>query len=175
MQMLFAPDEQQHLRSMCMAACARAGAVASKPFEESARKAEEIVRDQFGDELSAEELRMLCKVGEPSCTFHEYALAMMVKLGKIDQDDIDDCARHFQKLDTDNDGVLTVKDLNERERADYSTGHGVRETRKVAQHQLFVGVLSTAPREDACPPKSSAHEEGAEAKECTKEEQLRRP
>ena len=120
-----------------------AGAVASKPFEASKRKAEDIVRNQFGDELTAEELRMLCKVGEPSCSFHEYVLAMMVKLGKIDQDDIDACASHFQKLDTDNDGVLTVKDLNEREKEDYATGHGVRETRSPSSQHL--GILGSVP------------------------------
>ena len=123
-----------------------AGAVASKPFEESKRKAEDIVRNQFGDELTAEELRMLCKVGEPSCSFHEYVLAMMVKLGKIDQDDIDACASHFQKLDTDNDGVLTVKDLNEREREDYATGHGVRETRSISSRHI--GIFDPVPPVD---------------------------
>ena len=139
------------------------GAVASKPFEESARRAEEIVRNQFGEELTAEELRMLCKVGQRSCTFHEYMLAMMIKLGKIDQDDIDDCARSFQKLDTDNDGVLTVKDLNNRERKDYATGHGVRESRNVSSHQLFVGVLDTVPpNEEASMNRSSGDENAAE-------------
>jgi hypothetical protein len=140
------------------------GAVASKPFEESAHRAEEIVRNQFGEELTAEELRMLCKVGAPSCTFHEYVLAMMIKLGKIDQDDIDDCARSFQKLDTDNDGMLTVKDLNKREREDYATGQGVRETRDMSSHELFVGVLSTVPpNEDA--PRNSGDEKGVERTE----------
>lgn len=154
-----------------MVVCARTGAVASKPFEESARKAEEIVRDQFGDELTAEELRMLCKVGEPSCTFHEYVLAMMVKLGKIDQDDIDGCVGHFQKLDTDGDGVLTVKDLNDRERQDYVTGQGVRETRDLSERRLFVGVLDTVPDEPDS--ESSVHEEGVDPEERTEEEQLR--
>lgn len=45
------------------------GAVASKPFEASARNAELQVRSQFGDELDAEELRMLCMVGKPSCDY----------------------------------------------------------------------------------------------------------
>lgn len=54
---------------------------------------------------------------------------MMIKLGKINQDDIDACYPHFQKLDRDGDGELTVKDLNDREKEDYETGHGVRETR----------------------------------------------
>lgn len=51
---------------------------------------------------------------------------MMIKLGKINQDDIDACYPYFATLDKDGDGELTVKDLNEREREDYESGHGVR-------------------------------------------------
>jgi potassium channel subfamily K len=109
--------------------CNLVGALASKTFEEDERLNEELVQRQFGDQLTAEELRMLCKVGaEATCTYHEYVLAMMVKLGKIDQDDIDSCRVHFAKLDRDGDGSLTVKDLSEKEMADYNTGHGIRTT-----------------------------------------------
>lgn len=119
------------------------GAVAKKPFERSAQEAQRLVENQFGDALSAEELRMLCKVGEQSCSFHEYVLAMMIKLGKISQDDIDSCASNFQRLDKDGDGILTVRDLSEREREDYDIGHGVRETRSTASIPVEALVVAS--------------------------------
>eukprot|EP01043_Picozoa_sp_COSAG02_P006834 COSAG02_NODE_199_length_29529_cov_32.558289_3_plen_324_part_00 len=108
------------------------GALASKVFEAEEKLNAELVHRQFGTELTAEELRMICKVHENgrgmTCTYHDYVLAMMVKLGKIDQDDIDSCRAHFQQLDKDGDGLLTVKDLSREERADFDSGHGIHHT-----------------------------------------------
>ena len=66
----------------------------------------------------------------------------MIKLGKITQDDIDGCVPHFEKLDKDGDGVLTVKDLSKRERQDYDSGHGVRETRASRGPLLFESSIT---------------------------------
>ena len=64
--------------------------------------------------------------GVGQCTREQYVLAMLIKVNKIDQDDIDALERQFSRLDTDHDGKLTPADLTEVERADYETGLGVQ-------------------------------------------------
>ena len=73
---------------------------------------------------------MLCTGHETNgvgmCTREQYVLAMLIKMCKINQDDIDSLERQFNRLDTDTDGVLTRDDLSKLERADYDTGLGVQ-------------------------------------------------
>ena len=113
--------------------CGFVGEIANIPFERAAAKWEATVRSQFGSELTSSELRMLCKVDGDTCTFEQYVLAMLVKLGKIDQDDIDACREHFDLLDKDGDGSLTVEDLSDAEKASYHSGAGIMRTSTLAR------------------------------------------
>ena len=60
--------------------------------------------------------------GEGRCTREQYVLAMLLKLGKSDQDEIDELEEQFDTLDKNHDGVLTHADLSAAEQAEYERG-----------------------------------------------------
>eukprot|EP01052_Picozoa_sp_SAG31_P006168 SAG31_NODE_281_length_18584_cov_10.762564_7_plen_97_part_00 len=63
--------------------------------------------------------------GGETCNRDQYVLAMLIKLGKVDQDDIDRVEQQFDKLDKTGDGILDLNDLSAAEQDDYRTGIGI--------------------------------------------------
>ncbi len=49
--------------------------------------------------------------GLDECTREMFALAMLVRLGKVSEQDIKETFRAFRRLDVNNDGVLTSKSI----------------------------------------------------------------
>lgn len=95
------------------------------PLELRKRRIEQAVLTQFGDQLDDAALRELATgplvkrlqlsnhsvTGLEECTREMFALAMMVRLGKVTETDIKQTFKAFRRLDVDNEGVLTTKSI----------------------------------------------------------------
>lgn len=95
------------------------------PLELRKRRIEQAVLTQFGDQLDDVALRELATgplmqnlqlsthstTGLEECTREMFALAMLVRLGKVSETDIKQTFRAFRRLDVDNDGMLTTKSI----------------------------------------------------------------
>lgn len=74
------------------------------------------VLNQFGDDLSAHELRsvILLSCADPNktrCSKDEFILGMLVRQNKLNFEDIDTVGKQFDSYDTDRSGVLDVNDI----------------------------------------------------------------
>ncbi|KAG7349622.1 TrkA-N domain containing protein [Nitzschia inconspicua] len=97
------------------------------PLELRKRRTEKAVLTQFGDTLDDEALRELAtgpviqrinlaskdSRGLDLCTREMFALAMLIRLGKVTEQDINLTFSAFRKLDVNNDGVLNSKSIIE--------------------------------------------------------------
>jgi len=95
------------------------------PLELRKRRTERAVISQFGDSLDEEALRELATGplvqhinlerrdprGLDECTREMFALAMMMRLGKVTEKDIKHTFAAFRKLDVNNEGVLNSKSI----------------------------------------------------------------
>lgn len=95
------------------------------PLELRKRKIENSVLLQFGDELDDAALRELAfgslmrrlelsdhiHEGLGHCTREMFSLGMLVRLGKITEQDVRSTFAAFRKLDRDNDGMLTSREI----------------------------------------------------------------
>jgi hypothetical protein len=95
------------------------------PLELRKRKIENTVLLQFGDELDDVALRELAfgplmrrlqlseysPEGLGQCTREMFSLAMLVRLGRITEQDVRSTFAAFRKLDRDNDGLLTSREI----------------------------------------------------------------
>jgi len=95
------------------------------PLELRKRRTEQAVLDQFGDSLDDDALHELAtgpliqrinldgkdSRGLDECTREMFALAMLIRLGKVTEDDIKQTFAAFRKLDVNNDGVLNSKSI----------------------------------------------------------------
>lgn len=95
------------------------------PLELRKRRIEQAVLTQFGDQLDDAALRELATgplvqrlqlsthsaTGLEECTREMFALAMMVRLGKVSETDIKQTFKAFRRLDVDDEGVLTTKSI----------------------------------------------------------------
>lgn len=96
------------------------------PLELRKRRLEQVVLTQFGDQLDDLALRELATgplvrrlqldhkpstTGLDECTREMFALAMLVRLGKVSESDIRMTFGAFRSLDVDNDGVLSSKSI----------------------------------------------------------------
>jgi hypothetical protein len=95
------------------------------PLELRKRRTEKAVLGQFGDSLDDDALRELAtgplihrinldgkdSRGLDECTREMFALAMMIRLGKVTEVDIKQTFAAFRKLDVNNEGVLNSKSI----------------------------------------------------------------
>jgi len=96
--------------------------IASLPLEMRRLAMEAAVLKQYGGNLSTAELADIAgdrtfrqlglKRAEPrGCTKTEFVLTMLLRLDKVDKDDVRRCAEAFAKLDKNNDYCLTEEDI----------------------------------------------------------------
>ncbi|KAL3894787.1 MAG: hypothetical protein SGARI_007640, partial [Bacillariaceae sp.] len=95
------------------------------PLELRKRRTEQAVLTQFGDSLDDEALRELATGpviqrinlasqdhrGLDVCTREMFALAMLIRLGKVTEQDIKLTFAAFRRLDVSNEGVLNSKSI----------------------------------------------------------------
>jgi alkylhydroperoxidase/carboxymuconolactone decarboxylase family protein YurZ len=95
------------------------------PLELRKRRIERAVLTQFGDELDDAALRELATGpviqrlhlsanrpdGLDECTREMFSLAMLVRLGKVSENDIKDTFAAFRRLDVNDEGVLNSKSI----------------------------------------------------------------
>lgn len=95
------------------------------PLELRRRRIERAVLTQFGDQLDDAALRELATGpliqrlslsanradGLDECTREMFSLAMLVRLGKVTEDDIRETFAAFRRLDVNNEGVLNSKSI----------------------------------------------------------------
>ena len=95
------------------------------PLELRRRRIERAVLTQFGDQLDDEALRELATGpliqrlslsaeradGLDECTREMFSLAMLVRLGKVTEDDIRETFAVFRRLDVNDEGVLNSKSI----------------------------------------------------------------
>ena len=95
------------------------------PLELRKRRIESAVLNQFGDSLDDDALRELATgplvqrlhlatqgtTGLEECTREMFSLAMLVRLGKVTEDDIKQTFAAFRKLDVHDEGVLNSKTI----------------------------------------------------------------
>ena len=95
--------------------------IAAVPLEAHRLDMETAVLGQYGDELTHEEYLELTRgelirslaidADDGTCTKSTFALAMLVKLGKIDKDDVAKCCEQFDRLDHAKHGFLCRGDV----------------------------------------------------------------
>jgi len=99
--------------------------ISTIPLELRKRRLESAVLMQFGDELDDVALRELAngplvkrlqisenrQDGLNKCTREMFALAMLVRLGRVTEQDVRLTYAAFRQLDKDNDGMLTSKEI----------------------------------------------------------------
>jgi hypothetical protein len=95
------------------------------PLELRRRRIERVVLTQFGDQLDDAALRELATGpliqrlslsakradGLDECTREMFSLAMLVRLGKVTEDDIRETFAVFRRLDVNDEGVLNSKSI----------------------------------------------------------------
>jgi Ion channel len=95
------------------------------PLELRRRRIERAVLTQFGDELDDDALRELAMGptvqrlhltanrpdGLDECTREMFSLAMLVRLGKVTEEDIKETFAAFRRLDVNDEGVLNSKSI----------------------------------------------------------------
>ena len=90
------------------------GALADLPLSRRRARLKQLVLNRFGHTLSADELSELVQDfggSNSRCTRSDFVLGMLKRVGTISQNDIDEAASHFDKLDDDSSGVLGASDL----------------------------------------------------------------
>ena len=96
------------------------GALASIPLERRRLYQQQLVLDQYGGELDAEELDdlqttltelELCDADRGYCTRSDFALAMLVRQDKVTRTDVKAALGTFEKLDIDGSGELDEDDV----------------------------------------------------------------
>lgn len=92
------------------------GDIAAIPMEQHQMKLEKMVLEQYGNELSLEELKELAEGGDNPdfCTRAEFVLGMLVKLRRVAEEDIMVCVQQFEVLDADGSGHLSAADVEKR-------------------------------------------------------------
>mmetsp|Transcript_10728 Transcript_10728/g.32319 ORF Transcript_10728/g.32319 Transcript_10728/m.32319 type:complete len:124 (-) Transcript_10728:40-411(-) len=93
--------------------------IAGLPLEARRVRNEEKVLRQYGTRLDVDEFREILlyvnsvglSTSHTSCTKTEFVLSMLLKLEKVDRDDISRCAEVFNSLDVHADGRLDAGDL----------------------------------------------------------------
>ncbi len=118
------------------------------PLELRKRRIEQAVLTQFGDQLDDAALRELAtgplvqnlqlnthsSTGLEECTREMFALAMLVRLGKVSETDIKQTFKAFRRLDVDDDGMLTTKSIIAGMVQKHRSSHGsVSNLRKIVE------------------------------------------
>ena len=126
------------------------------PLELRKRRIERAVLTQFGDSLDDDALRELAtgplikrlsltadrSDGLAECTREMFALAMLVRLGKVSEDDIRQTFAAFKRLDHNNEGVLNSKSIiagmihRRRSVNPLSSGNIQRDMQRVQQTEI---------------------------------------
>ena len=98
------------------------GCVAIIPLQAVQKKERELAMDEIPDELNretfeylinGERVRYLELSQDPKyCTRDEFTLLMLVDLGIVEEEDLAMCREKFEKLDVDNSGRITKRDLD---------------------------------------------------------------
>ena len=85
------------------------------PFQARAAANAKKMEKIYGHRLGYDEFKLLVNTGTdaPVCTRDEYILHMLLLTRKIDQTDIREAARAFDKLDVNGDKVLDITDVRE--------------------------------------------------------------
>lgn len=96
------------------------GALAALPLERRRLYQQQLVLEQYGGELDAEELEDLqttlvdldlCNPQRGYCTKSDFALAMLVRQDKVTRNDVQVVLNTFDKLDIDGSGELDEEDV----------------------------------------------------------------
>jgi hypothetical protein len=97
------------------------GDIAAIPLDIQRKRREQKVLSQFGDSLGTKELAELTSGAFMSemglnqksdqCSQNEFILAMLIRLGKVDKQDLAMCRTQFGKLDADGNGTLDRDDV----------------------------------------------------------------
>jgi len=98
------------------------GDIAALPLDMRRKKMEAAVLSQYGGDLDPEELTeiasdpALSELGldreqEGSCSRIEFVMSMLLKLEKIDKNDVQRCVKVFNGLDADGSGTLDADDV----------------------------------------------------------------
>ena len=113
-------------------------AIAQMPLTLRTKRLERRVLEQYGEDLQVEELLELCRnVAELGLCRHDrdaspqrrhlqsisrsdFTLQLLVHMGKLQEDDIVECLKAFDKLDATGDGVLNVRDVENRPKSSLS-------------------------------------------------------
>jgi len=105
--------------------------LARVPIRLRQQQYEEHVETQFGDKLSkstyeviiqkVEHLKLTRSSGPATVSQAEFALAMLLSLGRISEEDVAECVTTFDHLDGDHDGLLTPTDVTVTSRFSFSS------------------------------------------------------
>lgn len=89
------------------------GDIANVPLEARQMRLEKEVLEQFGSDLTVDELKELAAGGEDDdfCTEAEFIIGMLLKINKVQPKDVERCIEQFKKLDIDGSGRLTMEDV----------------------------------------------------------------
>eukprot|EP00316_Scyphosphaera_apsteinii_P020709 CAMPEP_0119314432 /NCGR_PEP_ID=MMETSP1333-20130426/32714_1 /TAXON_ID=418940 /ORGANISM="Scyphosphaera apsteinii, Strain RCC1455" /LENGTH=350 /DNA_ID=CAMNT_0007319537 /DNA_START=200 /DNA_END=1249 /DNA_ORIENTATION=+ len=96
------------------------GAIAALPLERERKYKQNLVLEQYGGELDAEELvdlkttlieLDLCGTERTYCSRSDFALAMLVRQDKLTEEDVTLVLKTFDKLDIDGSGELDEDDV----------------------------------------------------------------
>eukprot|EP00941_MAST-03F_sp_MAST-3F-sp1_P000080 g80.t1 len=114
--------------------------VSSVPVKVRRMQTEKKVLNSFGQQLGADEFAQLTNSGKNPAyvTRQEFIFNMLLRLKKVSQHDVDRCARLFDMLDADRNGVLTAADIKhgtpaqalERARKGQGVGGGASHAKK---------------------------------------------
>ena len=99
---------------------------------QSMLKGEGSLEDILNLQLDKDLIQQLDKSGDGEVSKDEWLRAMMIALGKADEDLCDLICEHFDNLDADNSGTLDVDDLSAALTKKTTTG----ETKKVAKEKV---------------------------------------
>ena len=95
------------------------GDIAGLPLEARRKRLEKRVLEQYGDHLDGEEFAEILRYAHSqglcdaatSCSRTEFVLSMLLKLDKVDREDIQQCVAAFNGLDRDHSGRLDAGDV----------------------------------------------------------------
>ena len=96
------------------------GSLAAIPLEQNRKLQQQMVREQYGEELDAGELQDLkaamndlglVRGAADSCTLSDFTLAMLVRQDKVSVEDVIECVDVARTLDADGSGELDDEDV----------------------------------------------------------------
>jgi hypothetical protein len=98
------------------------GSIVQIPLDLRRERMERKIQEQLGDDLQEDELVALAAevhrlgfgAAGAGVTRAEFAVAMLVSIGKLEEVDVQKALKTFDKLDIEKDGVLDMKDLVHR-------------------------------------------------------------